>query len=597
MATKRNKILLVSILGLLALTGCSKDVASYPAGGPILPQSEGNTGKIYNNELKSIYEDLRDGALAGDVLNKLLYNYATTIFGRFSNSAPSYSETVLGEITLSEAHNDASKLNTFIEAHKAYWPGEEKPTSAEDLAVAKAKVDATYEAVENGIAEALYNKISSGTYSKHNIFNESKFLAALHFEGKKVVYPAVSTYEGLLDPEVEAKDVFKEGFLTKANYWDEANGITYAIDENIESIYSDLLIQQYIVDESKSTIGRSSARKVNVLAITASSEYVNEVPELVKYVVHNVIAKKNGFVIGADDRHGEKAVKEIFDSVGKIVKGVPAYFDSTDEDYDARAYAYVDALSEQGLFGDPDELVAGTIDFLKSTEYGSMMKDYLKIKENLIETDTSIESDFTGSGSYTVEKGKVYKEREISLKKYVTTGWHIQDGGLTSLPESIRSRLFNASVSNAMDQKVDPLTDRTDDAWTYESETKINKYVAKVNGAYFLKRESVEQTSSNDDLYFYDSSSKTYYIVQIVEAVSSAKLGTTANSYAKVYAEGGKDNNLLQETIQHEVCEVVAEKSSYSGLAKEHWLEEMAIKYHDTTIRDYFKSNYPDLFD
>ncbi len=598
MAMKRNKILLVSLLSVLGLTACSNDVASYPEGGAILPQAEG-TETIYNNELESIYEDLRDGALASDVLNKLLYSYANTIFGRFSASAPVYGTLPENEITLEVANKDASKMDTFVKSHKAYWPGESEPTG-DELNVAKAKVAATYQSVKDRIAEALYNKISSGTYSKNNIFDEAKFLAALKFDGKKVKdykTTGLVTYKGLLDPEVEAKDVFGN-FLTEAYYWDEANGITYAIDENIETIYNDLLVEQYIVDESKATIGRSAARKVNVLAIKASDEYVNEVPALIDYVINNKIAKAGGLTVAANDRHGEDAVKSLFDSVGKIMKGLPAYFDGTDddddtndgEDYDVVAAQIIEAINDNGLYGNIP--LAGN-NYLKSTEYGTMMQKYLKIDNDLIKTNTEYESDFTGNGKYTIQQGKKYEEDKISLKKYVTTGWYI-NSGLADLPESIKTRLFNISVANALDQKDADrqLPDRTVAGWTRDAENKINKYVAKANGAYFLKRESVEDVDSNDDLYFFDSSSNTYYIVQVVEAISPAKLGDGDASYAKVYSD-----NLLQETIQRDVNEIVAQKTSYSGLAKEHWLKEMSLVYHDTVIYDYFKENYPDLFE
>ena len=618
MARKLNKkFLLVALLGVLGLTACDDDIASYPKDGDILPPSQGQS--VYHNELSDIYEGIRDGSLASDVLDKLLYEYANTIFGRYTAKAPSYSTNESNEKTLKAIveGNDLAAQQAFVKEHKAYWPGAtipENPSEAE-LATAVAKLKAIYNSVEDRIAESLFDKISGGSYSEHNLFSERKFLASLYFDGKKVAkYDdlGVELSEDLIiSPEIEGKDVFKKNVLHINNYYSDTN--TYAIDENIENIYRNLLIEQYITDESYTTLGRSYARKVNVLSLTVDSDNKADVPALVNYLVDNVIAKAGGLdefkPVGAEDRHLENTGKSLFAMVSKIMKGLPKDLSNkvlneegnalVDNTPDAKAKAIVDALYAKGLFGNTaawENLATYNDNYLTSTAYGSMMKDYLKIKEDLVTTDSTIESSFTGSGSYTIEQGKVYKEREIELKNYTTKGWHLKNGGLSSLPETIRNRLFNLSVASALDS--DSLTDRTAEGWDYDAELVKNKYVAKVNGAYWLKAETVEDKTSNKDLYFYDSGSSTYYFVQIVEAVNPAKLSVDGSGrYAALYKTGENNNDILQETIARDVCEEVAKISSYSGLAKDHWLKEMSLEYHDQKIYDYFKSNYPDLFD
>ena len=611
MATRNNKkFFLVALLGALSLglTGCDDEIASYPKDGDILPPSQGQS--IYHNELSDIYEGIRDGSLASDVLDKLLYEYANTIFGRYTAKAPSYSTNESNEQTLKAIveGNDLAAQQAFVKAHKAYWPGAtipENPSDAE-LATAVAKLKAIYKSVEDRIAKALYAKISSGSYSEHDLFSERKLLASLYFDGKKVakydeVLPSELSEDLLISPEIEEEEVFSKGVLHIQHYYSETN--TYAIDENIENIYRELLIEQYITDQSYSTLGRSYARKVNVLSLTVDSDNKADVPALVNYLVDNVIAKAGGLdayapAEGVENRNLEQTGKNLYATVSRIMKGLPEYFDSTNAQYDAKAKAIVDNLyTNYKLYGDTAALVANPDEnFLTSTAYGSMMKDYQKIKEDLVTTDSSIESSFTGSGAYTIAQGKEYKEREIELKSYVTKGWHLKNGGLSLLPETVRSRLFNLSVASALDS--DSLVDRTSAEWDYDAELVKNKYVAKVNGAYFLKAETVEDKNSNKDLYFYDSTSSTYYFVQIVEAVNPAKLSVDGSGrYAVLYKEGENNNELLQETIAREVCEQVATLSSYSGLAKDHWLKEMSIAYHDDKIYDYFKENYPDLFD
>ena len=609
MATKLNKkILLVALLGVMGLTACDDDISSYPKNGDILPPSQNQT--IYHNELSDIYESIREGSLASDVLDKLLYEYANTIFGRYTAKAPSYSTNESNEQTLKAVveGGDLAAQQAFVKAHKAYWPSAtipENPTDAQ-VATAVAKLKAIYDSVEGRIAKAFYSKVSGGAYSEHNLFSEKKLLASLYFDGKKVakydeVDPSELSENIIVSPEIEEEEVFEKGILHIQHYYSDTN--TYAIDENIENIYRELLTEQYITDQSYTTLGRSYARKVNVLALSVDSSSKADVPALVNYLVDNIIAAPNGLLAyspsaGEPNRNLEQTGKNLYATVSKIMKGLPEYFDNTKDQYDEKAKAIVDDLyTNYKLFGDTAALLANPDEnFLTSTAYGSMMKDYLKIKEDLVTTDTSIESSFTGSGAYTIATGKSYKEREIELKNYVTKGWHLKNGGLSSLPETIRSRLFNLSVASALDS--DNLVDRTSTDWNYDDELVKNKYVAKVNGAFFLKAETVEDKTSNKDLYFYDSSSSTYYFVQIVEAVNPAKLSIDGSGrYAAIYKDGETNNDILQETIAREVCEEVAKLSSYSGLAKDHWLKQMSLEYHDTKIYDYFKENYPDLFD
>ena len=93
-------------------------------------------------------------------------------------------------------------------------------------------------------------------------------------------------------------------------------------------------------------------------------------------------------------------------------------------------------------------------------------------------------------------------------------------------------------------------------------------------------------------MVFYDSSSSTYYIVEIEEASSTSKLSKeNDNRYALTRG------NATSEEFINEIVEKVATSDTYKTLSTKHWLEEAAIKYHDTVVYDYFKANYPDLFD
>ena len=67
----------------------------------------------------------------------------------------------------------------------------------------------------------------------------------------------------------------------------------------------------------------------------------------------------------------------------------------------------------------------------------------------------------------------------------------------------------------------------------------------------------------------------------------------------KAYPPNGSSGNKLEklEGYINEIVKIVANNDTYKNLSKKHWLEEMDLKYHDTEVYNYFKDNFPDLFD
>ena len=55
---------------------------------------------------------------------------------------------------------------------------------------------------------------------------------------------------------------------------------------------------------------------------------------------------------------------------------------------------------------------------------------------------------------YSKEVGKQIKTNEILGNDHTENGWYIKNGGLTNLPDSIRNRLFNIGVANAVKEET-----------------------------------------------------------------------------------------------------------------------------------------------
>ncbi len=599
LSKKIAKVLVLSAIGLLGLTACDEIIAKPTDYDSKLVEFD---EEVYNNVASVVYDAIRDGGVGDDVLNEVLYRYSQSVIGFYSRNvtpAPSAEDITLEECFAEMNAATTPKTNSFVKTHKAYWtvnddgkrvnddnPEDIKEVS-EDADACKSeliRVWAKWSTIQDRIATTMYDKISSGSYSDRSIFSEKKFLVALKGAMEDVADPLVSgfageLYEGLLTPDYEPEQVF-EAFLHKEYF----TGDTYHYVEKklIPDISTQLLTEQYLLDETYNTLGRSYARKVNIITIANNSEY----PMVADYVANHLVERINA--LPSED----EITLDVFKDYSNILVGAPGL---TDEQ--KAIIADIQEKSNGNVFKLDDEVIGDTV--YLGTEYGDMMKKYESIKVNPALTDTSAESEFTGSNSYPIEVGREIKERELKLKDHTTTGWFIKNGGLTQLPDSIRSRLFNIGVANGVKETAEERkeVDRwqlIDGSYDYIVPEDENAYVARINGKNYLKTSSrigVDDDPTKDILH-YDSSSKTYYVVQIEEACSSSKLSkTSANSYRNT-----RGAEAMEEMI-NEITKIVGVSESYGTLATKYYLEKMEIKYHDQAVYDYFKSNYPELFE
>lgn len=578
MPTKFKKIAALALLTTIGLTACDSEVIAKPSDydDPIVT-IEGYEEEIYNNVLSIVYDSIHDGSLASDTLDKVLYQFAISVVGNYNTITSDVEGVTLKDAYLSAEGTDKTKANEFVKAHKAYW--DEDRTADSSAAASEtelARIVAKWNTIEERIAKKMHKDVVSGSYSDRNLFSEESYLYTLYSGMNKVANPATLsaselTLDTLVTPDIEDTEVFTKGILHREHYQDsindEANAKnTYVEDEIIPSIYRELLIEQYILDETYNTLGRSYARKVNVVSIAVNSEY----PLAANYLV-------NEFVETYINSNKEVGLDEF-----KILSN--AWKGTTLSDAE---YTLLEGAGLEGVDTDADS----KYDYFLGTAYGDLMDDYSKITDDPLTNDATIESTFTNNNAYTKEIGLEIKTREIELKDHTENGWYIKNGGLSSLPETIRTRLFNIGVANEIN---DDLRDRKDNGYKkYADEDETNSYIARINGKSYLKVADTESSNTDKDMLFYDTASSTYYIIQIEEAASSSKLSKDSdNNYAAIYDDAEK-----MEEIVADVARVVAENESYKTLSTKHWLEKAELEYHDETVYDYFLENYPDLFE
>ena len=607
------KFAAVALLSAFALTACDDEIIAKPTGygddSPII--SIGNDSDIYNNDLTDIYEYIRTGSLASDVLDQLLYQYSVSVFGNYNEvtaskitkAKESFGETTLKEAVKGLTHdasgnltgaNDATKA--FIDAHSAYWTknkqGERIPEADRKLSEF-ARLEEKWNSIEKRIAQKMYSLVSGGSYSEENVFDEAKFLRSLgsSIENNVRSLSGANTFKGVITAKVEDYDVFNvttkdiedhdDLILHRENYQtnfgldqveSKDDDATYVEDSLIPDIYRQLLVEQYILDKSYDMLGRTSARKISVLSISKNNKYGQAASELMDKYVKDYVFDSSA------------TPKEINLDSFKMVSNawVGAFMD--DANYASTPeYELMNAALAENLVG-------GTKPYFKGTAYGDMMEEIEKI--NVDPKISENESSYTGGNTYTIEVGKEIKTRELELKNNTFTGWYIKSVGVTNLPEALKTKLFDINTANALNGEKCVEYNFEGGEWKVEGEDDKNtiNVVGKVNGKYFLRNTSrVSGASVENDILFEDGG--TQYIVLVEDAIRSKNLDKTEFDFSNA------DQLEQLETYVNEIVQIVGNNDTYKNLSKKHWLEEMKLEYHDTVVYEYFKSNFPELFD
>lgn len=618
----KTKFIPLLLAPALLLASCSSEILSTPTDNdnPLIVGSDGSplTQEIYNNIKSIVYDAMRDnGTLASEVLDEILYQVAISVFGDYNTLTDLYGKLILvsGQ---ENTYQTNTEIDEFINSHSAYWVKDADGNRLTDQTSKNKeyiRFKESFERIQERIAERFYSDITSGSYLRNGYFYETDYLMSLRNSINNVANPLDQTNHSLLHdkylivPEIEEDEVFTydweeegklNGLLTLSLYENEELGYNYVSNTFIPDIYRNLLVEQYLFDNNYSTLGRAYAREVNIITIANRESSPLLASNLMNAYVDNYINTDNA----------EAAQNASFDIISAAYRGVNVPEVGTvdsDDIYQQAAFLLSEADAQHLSYTDDAGFTGETYQYWVGTSYGDMVEDLSKVNRNPLITDSSIESEFTNSGEYTVSQGVVNKTNDILKESYITDGWYIRNGGLEDLGEgfdSLRTRLFNIGVANALDNENYP--DRFASDGTYSIPEEEGNYVAKIHGRYFLKPitrenpgdEEIDYTNPSNRLkdILWSDSEGNFTIVEITQAVSSSKLSRNASTnYENLYE--GIDGFILMENISHEVAYVIAQNDSYKTLSTQYWLEAAEIVYHDDTIYDYFLENYPELFE
>lgn len=437
----------------------------------------------------------------------------------------------------------------------------------ETLVASTDEADVTFvEKVERRINERMYDLISSGQFETRNLFSERRFAYSI----EKQLYPLNRSEN---DPWVEAF-VFppkNQEAISSGEILDEAIHLDYyepyILGSVIPRIYRELLVEEYLINEDYASLGRTYARKVNYIGLKVSTEN----PESVKYLMDTFIDE---FVLDANAP--SSADLELLARAWRGIDENGEVFAEGSDEFTLLETAGLLDFGDNGVYDEGDTY---------KTLYGEILKRYERIKENPRLTDKAVEDEFTGNGQYTPEIGLELKRRELLKRDFTTDGWSIKNGGLGSLPSTIRDRVYNIGVANAIDR----IDDEMDDVENPET----SDFLRKINGVSYLIPQSSQQNDGRNFL-LYDASSQTYFVVQVLEAVNTTKMNASETSTTNYDALTGDSAKRL--AIASEIAKILGVREANVNASTLHWLRLADIQFHDQDIYDFFVERYPDLY-
>jgi hypothetical protein len=561
-------------LAMLTLASCSTTKIKYPTD--------------YNSTL---YSDV--DTFAADKAVTVVENNKEQYYKNVLSTEGVYKEAV-NQILLaiaSEAHNyDATtKTGTNVNAVSSDAITASSVLDSTTLPTLSAK----NENLQNRAKLSMESTSRNGTYAKDNLFYENKFLTSLKENftlGAGNADVTLNDLNGLLvTPFMTYDNIY--GTDSKNN--DNITRYQYYFKNSLyEDMQINYLTSEYIYNKTYSAIGNSNARNVQVIALTDRSDEqaIGSAKKLLDAYVRDYI-KGSGTVtnlVGTDKDFS--VLSRLWKGISKdVIDGVSTT--DTDADLEKR-YGLVNGtrnstsvvltddekawLKTNGLIGDD----------VRQNNYtlaGKVTKDQDTLDKGIADlnkADTTLESTYTGSYTYDIATGVRKAIDDIATKSLVTKGVYLKSDGLSSLPTALKERVFSLDMTTSADDitymKANPDTSK-DSITVYEKD-----------GFRYVTKTGTLNGSDTDNIIYYDSSSKTYYLVRILDVASSSSLSTTNTD--SMYSADQK------AYFARQIAYAMSTTGTYKTDSAIYWLRRTKISYSDDAFLTYMKTNYKDLF-
>lgn len=599
-----KRLLLTGIFALSSafiLSACD-NIEAVPANyeTPIV-MKDGNAYPDDENKLGEIYDALSSNKNE-KVVSALLEKIAEKEFGSYAELKAIFPSGSM-DLDKARAHIN-SHAHQFIKESDAVVAHNDEATLD---ALRLSRLSYFYDDLNRRIDKVIFDEISSESYK--DTVNKTEFLEEKYARAKRQETYDIKGFDE--NGNVQAGFAFKKEFVD--NDFKEENVRKYLTNfedtyedyitrKIIPDVYKDRLIEEYIIDNNYSALGRAYGRKINYVSIKYSSEDPNTAYRLMSLFVDSYL--KTDKVVGNDVSYDSLIswVKGFGGIKTHVVYGViypaiePLDVDAAteaklDEIYGAKKEFVAKCEATGETFDPRPELEKYGFDaafsYYEKTKLGEILKNYEKAVVGeatrfASSEDTAQYNEFTKSGKQSKELGLMEKITELALEDYADDGWYVKndkDGSLSSLPEDVKNRLFNIKVSNDFDKKD----------WSY---VKGESYFDEVKGHKYLTPTTI--SDEKNDFILSDDSNSALHIVEIIEAPSTSKLNINSD---KSYLNTDPNHPFKTEEVARQIAKILGTKDTYTTNAYTSYLKLYTFTYHDTSVYEYLKETYPDLFE
>ena len=570
-----SKKLFASILALSAgfiLASCDP-VSAVPQNynDPIIASTDGEI-KLDGNNLGTLYDSITSERNS-KIVEKILSQIAEKKFGSYADFL--------------KACSNAEEQTAFVNAHSDFFGTDEN----KDARFTDFKND-----LEERISEYFYNEITSGSYNDDlGRFSEKKLYNAHKYE----------LYDLAEVAEANFKTFFVDKELTKENAFSKLNGAAYQVAEEgkrgyiQEKVYPDILrnklVEDYIYKNNPSSLGRAYARKLSYVKISyeGESKFADSLMEKFATTYIEAAGDLDFSIIENAYKGFRPYVGTEADLIAPLNASETALYEATAETIEVLAADVATQYTHMGI------VIVPAGEYYKDSKIGRILEDYAKAIKGEEQGRFPTEENKTALDSFTSDgKSKQYgllqKVTALMKEDYTTDGWFVKNGGVTELPSAIRDRLFNIRVANSLDDDSLVNEDSAEKMGAYEyvdgdkTKDKLTRlpYLRNIYGKkVVLPSKSLSFEKDPYNYIYHDVDGKAFYVCEVLEAPSTAKLNEASTVYTA----------LEKEEISRQVAKILGTKDSYIKDAYTEYLNKYVIVFFDTSLYDYFKSEYPDL--
>jgi len=416
--------------------------------------------------------------------------------------------------------------------------------------------------------KSMLDSAMGGTFSTDNKFDEYRYALSILSSGY-----TVKTSSGATDiasikaaahvPQVINPDLTING---SAATQDEkfANAFSLDYSDYIERYFKPTIVRQYLTayylyNNSYSAIGNTSARDITMVKITDRDDKPGEAIKLIRAWVNDKI--------NTDDYD--------LHNLARLWKGV---------DVTAAEQAWLDSNNISNLSSKIDEEVNKICNGFTgaSTDWDNVTS------KSEFTTDSSLESTYTGSYTYSIEKGYDLARRSLEVSSLITEGTFLNSSTISDAPATLKSNIFSSNIKTSASD-IDAIVEGTK-----KDATSIVRHNSGADTQFDVRYVAPYITISGnndtvDKIVTYDSSTKSYFIVQLNSIVTTSIIAqNTSDTEAQKAAK-----KTLAMNAAYEMSSSDTNKKS----AIVWFLTNNTIEYSDPDFYDYIKANYPDAID